>query len=47
MTTRSFAVNESFLPGIASSSVLLQGIREAPALEGYVATAPKDMAEVA
>jgi Mg-chelatase subunit ChlD len=47
MTTRSFAVNESFLPGIASSSVLLQGIREAPALEGYVATAPKDRAEVA
>jgi hypothetical protein len=44
--TRSFAVNERFIPGIAAPSVLLQGIREVPALEGYVTTSPKDRAEV-
>ena len=47
MATRSFAVNERFIPGIAAPSALLQGIREAPALEGYVAASPKDRAEVA
>jgi uncharacterized membrane protein len=47
MATRSFAVNERFVPQVASSSVLLQGINQAPALEGYVTTSPKDRAEMA
>lgn len=47
MATRSFAVNERFVPQVASSSVLLQGITQAPALEGYVTTSPKDRAEMA
>ncbi|MEW6423698.1 MAG: VWA domain-containing protein [Bacillota bacterium] len=47
MATRSFAVNERFVPGVAAPSVLLQGIRKAPALDGYVAASPKDRAEVA
>ncbi|MGI6412774.1 MAG: VWA domain-containing protein [Syntrophomonadaceae bacterium] len=43
---RHYLVEEEFYPGISSSSPLIDGIHEAPPLEGYVATTPKGTAQV-
>ena len=47
MATRSFAVNEKFIPQVASTGILLQGINQVPPLEGYVNTSIKERAEMA
>jgi len=44
---RSYLVEERFFPTQVSSSPILAGIRETPALYGYVATSPKATAQVA
>ncbi|MBP8949752.1 MAG: VWA domain-containing protein, partial [Candidatus Promineofilum sp.] len=44
---RSYLVEKRFFPAQISSSPILAGIRETPALYGYVATSPKATAQVA
>ncbi|BDG60846.1 VWA domain-containing protein [Caldinitratiruptor microaerophilus] len=46
LATRSFIVDGTFYPAAASPSPLLEGLREVPPLQGYVATTPKERAEV-
>jgi hypothetical protein len=43
---RNYLVEERFFPTQVSSSPILAGIRETPALYGYVATSPKATAQV-
>ena len=43
---RTYLVEERFFPTQVSSSPILAGIRETPALYGYVATSPKATAQV-
>jgi uncharacterized membrane protein len=46
LATRSYIVEEPFVPALSSSSPILNGITSAPNLLGYVATSPKQTAEV-
>jgi len=46
LATRAYLVEEPFFPALANSSPILSGINEAPRLYGYVATSPKDLAQV-
>jgi len=47
LASRAYMVNESFTPAIASPSPLLKGLGAGvPALDGYVATSPKETAEM-
>jgi uncharacterized membrane protein len=46
LATRSYIFEEPFVPALSSSSPILNGITTAPDLLGYVATSPKQTAEV-
>lgn len=46
LATRSYIVEEAFVPALSSSSPIMNGITSAPDLLGYVATSPKQTAEV-
>lgn len=47
LASRAYMVNETFMPAIASPSPLLKGLGDGvPALDGYVATSPKETAEM-
>lgn len=46
LATRSFILEDPFVPLLASSSPILDGITAAPSLLGYVATSPKQTAQV-
>jgi len=46
LATRSYILEESFVPTLSSSSPILNGITSAPPLLGYVATSEKQTAEV-
>lgn len=43
---RTYIVNRTFSPALVSPGPLARGLRKAPALDGYVATTPKEEAEV-
>ncbi|GAB4579419.1 MAG: VWA domain-containing protein [Anaerolineales bacterium] len=45
LATRSYIVEETFFPELASSSPILNGIDEVPPLHGYVGTSSKDTAQ--
>lgn len=45
LATRSYIVEETFFPELASSSPILSGINEVPPLHGYVGTSSKDTAQ--
>lgn len=46
LATRAYLVEEPFFPALANSSPILSGINELPRLYGYVASSPKDLAQV-
>lgn len=46
LATRSYIIEEPFVPTIAASSPIIQGIASAPPLLGYVAATPKQTAQV-
>jgi len=46
LATRSYIIEEPFTPLLAGTSPIMDGIRSAPALLGYVATSPKATAQV-
>jgi hypothetical protein len=46
LATRAYLVEEPFLPTLVNSSPILSGITETPRLLGYVASSPKDLAQV-
>jgi uncharacterized membrane protein len=46
LATRSYIIEEPFVPTIASNSPMIEGITSAPQLLGYVATSPKQTAQV-
>lgn len=46
LATRSYIIEESFVPTVSASSPIVQGIASAPPLLGYVATTPKQTAQV-
>ena len=46
LATRSYILEEPFVPAIASNSPIIDGITAAPELLGYVATSPKQTAQV-
>lgn len=46
LATRAYLVEEPFFPALANPSRILSGINEAPQLYGYVASSPKDLAQV-
>ena len=46
LAARSYLVEESFFPTLVNPSPILAGIDEAPRLHGYVASSPKDLAQV-
>lgn len=46
LATRSYILEESFVPALTSSSPIMDGITSAPPLLGYVATSPKQTAEI-
>ncbi len=46
LATRAYLVEEPFFPALANSSPILSGINEIPRLYGYVASSPKDLAQV-
>ena len=46
LATRAYIVEEPFSPTLVNSSPILNGIHEVPRLLGYVATSPKDLAQV-
>lgn len=43
---REYIIEEEFYPVVTSASPLLEGLNRFPPLDGYVATSPKDTAEV-
>ncbi len=46
LAARAYLVEEPFFPALANSSPILSGINEIPRLYGYVASSPKDLAQV-
>ena len=46
LATRAYLVEEPFFPALANPSPILSGINEIPRLYGYVASSPKDLAQV-
>jgi Mg-chelatase subunit ChlD len=46
LATRAYIVEESFFPTLVNSSPILSGINEVPRLHGYIASSPKDLAQV-
>jgi Mg-chelatase subunit ChlD len=46
LATRAYIVEESFFPKLVNSSPILAGIDSVPQLYGYVASSPKDLAQV-
>ncbi len=46
LATRAYLVEEPFFPTLVNSSPILSGISETPRLQGYVASSPKDLAQV-
>ena len=46
LAARPGVIEEHFTPAVVTPSPILQGIKEFPALDGYVATTPKPAAEV-
>src|SRR6185436_12219876 len=46
LATRAYLVEEPFFPVLVNSSPILSGINEVPRLYGYVASSPKDLAQV-
>jgi Mg-chelatase subunit ChlD len=46
LATRAYLVEEPFFPTLVNSSPILAGIDEMPRLLGYVASSPKDLAQV-
>jgi Mg-chelatase subunit ChlD len=46
LATRSYIVEEDFVPAVASTSPMLAGIQGLPVLRGYVATTAKDTSQV-
>jgi hypothetical protein len=46
LATRAYLVEEPFFPTLVNSSPILAGITETPRLLGYVASSPKDLAQV-
>ncbi len=46
LATRAYIVEESFYPKLVNPSPILSGIESVPTLYGYVATSPKDLAQV-
>ena len=46
LATRAYLVEEPFFPTLVNSSPILSGINEVPRLYGYVASSPKDLAQV-
>ncbi len=46
LATRSYILEESFVPTLTASSPIMQGITSAPPLLGYVATSPKLTSQV-
>lgn len=46
LATRSYIIEESFVPTVAATSPIMQDITSAPPLLGYVATSPKQTAQV-
>lgn len=46
LATRSYIIEEPFTPLLAGTSPIMDGIRSAPTLLGYVATSPKATAQV-
>lgn len=46
LATRSYIIENTFTPTVFAASPILQGITSAPNLLGYVATSPKDTAQV-
>ncbi|HEX6033201.1 MAG TPA: glutamine amidotransferase, partial [Anaerolineales bacterium] len=46
LATRAYIVEESFFPTLVNSSPILTGINEVPPLQGYIASSPKDLAQV-
>ncbi len=49
LSTNTYLINEPFYPTVASQSEMLEGVLEegCPAIWGYVATTPKELAQVA
>lgn len=46
LASRSYIIEESFVPVLTANSPILDGIQSAPPLLGYVATSPKQTAQV-
>jgi uncharacterized membrane protein len=46
LATRSYILEQSFVPTLTANSPIMQGINAAPPLLGYVAATPKDTAQV-
>ena len=46
LATRSYILEEPFVPGLSATSPIMNGITSAPPLLGYVATSPKQTAQV-
>ena len=46
LATRSYIIEEPFVPAVAARSPIIQGIASAPPLLGYVAATPKQTAQV-
>lgn len=46
LATRSYILEEPFVPNLTANSPIMQGINAAPELKGYVATTPKLAAQV-
>ena len=46
LATRAYIVEETFFPSLVNSSPILTGIHEVPRLHGYIASTPKDLAQV-
>lgn len=46
LASRAYIVEEPFFPKLHNSSPILAGIDEVPPLQGYVASSPKDLAQV-
>lgn len=46
LATRSYILEQTFVPTLSSTSPIMNGITSAPSLLGYVATTPKQTAEI-
>ncbi len=46
LATRAYIVEEPFFPSLVNSSPILAGIESVPQLFGYIASSPKDLAQV-